>query len=54
LPGPVQVFVGGLAVVVDIVFVADVERGIGECEVNAASREAVHAGDAVTEVEGVV
>ena len=39
--GPGEVFVGGEAVFVDVVFVADVEGGIGEGEVDGVFQEGV-------------
>ncbi len=51
--GPVEVFVGGAAVFVDVVGVADVEGGIGEGEVDGTGGDFGHAGDAVTVIEGV-
>ena len=43
---PVEGLVGGFLVFVDVVFVADVEGGIGEGQVDGVFGEGVHAGDA--------
>ncbi|HMD53237.1 MAG TPA: hypothetical protein VKJ65_01645 [Phycisphaerae bacterium] len=45
---PIQIFVGGLAVIINIIFVADVKRRIGENQIGTTFGKSIHAGDAIT------
>ncbi len=51
--GPVEVLVAGATVLVNVVVVADVERRIGEGQVDRAGRQACEAVKAVAAVEAV-
>jgi len=51
LARPVEIFVGFELVFVDIVFVSDVERRVGEGQIDAAGRDLGHSCDAVTVVQ---
>jgi hypothetical protein len=53
LPRPVEIMLGLLRIVVDVVIVADVKRGVGEGEIDAARGDFFHPRDAVPFIDRV-